>query len=321
MEKRMNIFISQTEGNSCKAAMALQEWLRDDMKLGVPWISKNIPGGKYWQKVLEEALREARFGILCITTDNRKNPWLIFEGGILDFNGITVFPYVIDLDSHEDLPGPLQRLQCKWADKAGTEDLVHCINDALDNPVSDDKVTRTFKRTWKRLEAKLDAIRDPLPDARALEELINDFAKLSITINEYREGLNFSTIVDRAIRQFKENRYERERFVKNVYRVIERRRESFDTSSSFIIGNIRGFFEKQFTEDDLWKRVEKLEPILFSATPPQTKRELLLKHIKAEELEVYLSFYQTLVNALRGKLRPHSACQPPSDDSSTPTPQ
>ncbi|HEX6182420.1 MAG TPA: TIR domain-containing protein, partial [Pyrinomonadaceae bacterium] len=132
-KKRKGVFISQTEGKSCAAATALQAWLRDDMKLGDPWLApEKIPVGAAWRKKLEKALDEACCGILCLTADNLTSHWISYEAGRLRKNG-KIFPYVIDSSvSLKNLPAPIDDLQAQRSDREGTEALVVEINKALD---------------------------------------------------------------------------------------------------------------------------------------------------------------------------------------------
>jgi hypothetical protein len=109
-------------------------------------------------------------------------------------------------------------------------------------------------------------------------------------------------MVDEAIRLYNQGKYDGDAFAKYVYKRIEERRESSDWGHS-VIGDIRVFFTEQFTEPDLRRRLENLEPILRDPNiEPETKRKLLLKHARTEELDIYLSYYQKLIDTLRKEL-------------------
>src|SRR2546423_15611549 len=104
----MNIFISWSGKKSKKAAQALQKWLPEVIQVANPWMSKDIPGGKNSLTEISRALKEASYGVLCITADNMTNPWIIYEASAMHNNGIDVCPYVIDLNIQRGkLPHPL----------------------------------------------------------------------------------------------------------------------------------------------------------------------------------------------------------------------
>lgn len=296
----MNIFISQTKGKSREVAEVLQVWLRDEMRLGDPWMSEDILGGDDWRKELKKALKQARCGIICITDDNLMNQWIILEAGVLDINGIKVIPYVLDPKKSGDLPSPINHLQGKSADEEGTKNLVIAINKALGNPVAEPILRKTFKSNWKKLNRELERIRRPPVDD--IEKVVGDFVKIFMDVNRYRMSLDFSPMVNTAIKSYiNRKKYEREIIIERVYEVIDKSREPFKRKS-ILIGNVSEFFKEHFTEDNLRQIIIRLEPILFSKTPRNIKRDQLLRRIKIEELEVYLHFHQILVDMLRARI-------------------
>ncbi|HEX6182835.1 MAG TPA: hypothetical protein VFZ44_02915, partial [Pyrinomonadaceae bacterium] len=136
------------------------------------------------------------------------------------------------------------------------------------------------------------------------EEIIEEFINLFMKIKDYRESIEkeIPRMVDEAMRLYGQGKYNGDEFAEYVYQRIEERRKSSDWGHS-VIGDVRDFFTEQFTESDLRRRLENLEPILCNPeTEPGTKRNLLLKHAKAEELDIYLSYYQKLIDTLRKEL-------------------
>ena|SRR5947209_10750280 len=80
----LNAFISWSGARSRRVANALYEWLRDvfiDCPLNLFVSNNDIRGGADWHPELIDCLRQSRFGILCITPENRTAPWLMFESG------------------------------------------------------------------------------------------------------------------------------------------------------------------------------------------------------------------------------------------------
>jgi hypothetical protein len=191
----MNIFISQTSGKSRSAAKTLKKWLIEEMQLGTPWMSTDIPGGDPWKETIRNALKEARIGILCLTAENLANQWIVYEAGAMYFSGIKVFPYVIDSSKFRDLPHPVKDLQGARADREGTESLVIEINRALGSQISERRLLETFNSKWEILKQSLEIIHR----RKDYEKAIDDFIAVIIFINEFRKSLDFSPMVSRAI--------------------------------------------------------------------------------------------------------------------------
>jgi hypothetical protein len=246
MERRMDIFISKSEGKSFAVAMILRDWLQE-MKLGDPWMSEDIPPGANWREELIKALKKARVGILCLTADNLTNQWILHEAStLLASNRVKVFPYVIDTSvNFRDLADPISHLQATRADRRGTEALGIAINNAL-NRVPDLTRQVAFNSSWGKVKSRLDGLIPPLPPVDVVEEVIKDFIELCRDIREYREAINFSPIVGKAIRLHDQKTFARGVFAQYVYKMIEEHRGPLDRNSR-LIGNVRDFFREQFT--------------------------------------------------------------------------
>jgi hypothetical protein len=104
-------------------------------------------------------------GIICVTADNQREPWLLFEAGALakTLEDTFVCPYLIQMRPSDLSPGPLTQFQAKTANRDGTFDLVSTINRALGaEALPAERLRRLFERSWPDLDAKLTA----LPPAR-----------------------------------------------------------------------------------------------------------------------------------------------------------
>jgi hypothetical protein len=308
-----NIFISQSTGKSRDIAEVVAVWLREDMQLGNPWIaSSNIEGGENSREAINKALQEARIGIIFLTTDNVANQWIFYEIGFLLARGITIFPYVIDLERLSDLPAPINHLQGKRVNKNGTKDLVIAINKALGSPISVEVLLKKFNSKWKKLDTSLKPILEPSVDD--YNSIIDDFIELFLAVNKYRASLNFSAYADEAVRLVKkqkslivgQNNKNKEEIVKNAivdkivesaYKEIEDKRKLFINKESNLVGNVSNFIQEYFTVEDLQKIVTRLVKILWS----HPRRELE-RHIKIEESAVYLHYHQKLLDKLRERI-------------------
>lgn len=157
----MKVFISWSGDRSRKLAEFLAGWLRKLPLTIVPWVSKEaIDPGTRWGKELAEALEGTSFGILCVTPENQKEPWVNFEAGALSktIEKTYVVPYLIGMKPSE-LEQPLKQFQASEADEEGTWKLIETIYMA-----SGDK-TRTiadlkeaFGMWWEKLKEEIKKI-------------------------------------------------------------------------------------------------------------------------------------------------------------------
>ncbi len=169
----MKIFISWSGPRSRKVAEYLSDWLRKLPLTVRPWVSKDaIDPGTRWQKELAEALEETRFGILCITPENKLEPWICFEAGALSktVEKTHVIPYLIDMGPN-DLEHPLKQFQAIEADKDGTFQLIKTIYKASgDDAHSIEDIKETFEALWPKLEGHIETAKKEVSEPPALKE-------------------------------------------------------------------------------------------------------------------------------------------------------
>ncbi len=91
---------------------------------------------------------------------------------------------------------------------------------------------------------------------------------------------------------------------KDVQDAIDKSRRLFSGFKSQTLGDMRKFFEKNFTEDEL-KRIirDEITPIVNSKLPRSAKRNKVYHQIDIEEREVFDRFYQILEEKSRKRTR------------------
>ena len=142
-------------------------------------MSVDIGAGQRWSREIDEHLSRTDFGILCLTRDNLQAPWLLFEAGALAKKvgeDARVVPYLMDDMEPEEIKQPLGLFQSKKADKAGTYDLIYSINSRLENRIEEERVKRTFERSWHHLEKSLKYIpaSETEPEHRSNEDILGE---------------------------------------------------------------------------------------------------------------------------------------------------
>lgn len=155
----MKVFISWSGQRSKAVAHALKEWLPDVLQEVTAWMSEHdIDAGTRWAHKLSDILSESHLGIVCLTPENQKAPWLIYESGALSksVQQSRLIPYLIGM-SPSDLESPLSQFQSVKADAAGTYKLLESINASSTSPLSPDRVRRLFDKLWPDLENRITA--------------------------------------------------------------------------------------------------------------------------------------------------------------------
>jgi TIR domain len=177
----MRIFISWSGDRSKAVASALKVWLKDVFQTVEPWMSSHdILPGDQWLSELREALELSHFGILCLTLENLKAPWLLFEAGCLAkaMAPARVVPYLFGL-SHGDLLFPVNQFQYAQSGKDGDFQLAQSINRSTSPPLLEAQyLNKAFTKWWPDLKKKLKRI-PPVPmtlqprtDRELLEEML-----------------------------------------------------------------------------------------------------------------------------------------------------
>lgn len=190
----MKVFISWSGDRSKHIAKALKEWLEDVFPDVQPWMSDHdIDAGSRWGAELNRQLKVIHFGILCLTPENHKSSWLLFEAGSLAkaLEEARVVPYLYNLTA-ADVGFPLAQFQCVSADEEGTRKLLQSLNAASESSFTGEKLERIFKKWWPDLQSQLDKTSlmksesDPQRTDRSLIEEILHFTQMRGENSEYQ---------------------------------------------------------------------------------------------------------------------------------------
>ena len=83
-DQDFTVFISWSGPLANSIARALHDWLPMMFDHIEAWFSDtDIPAGATWFGGIQERLNSSDYGIIVITTENLKEPWLNFEAGSL----------------------------------------------------------------------------------------------------------------------------------------------------------------------------------------------------------------------------------------------
>jgi len=166
----MKVFVSWSGTESHQVAMALRDWLPNVIQCLVPYVSsEDIDKGARWSSDIAGELQDSRFGILCVTPENREAPWLMFEAGALSKSLETslVSPFLVGVKRSE-VTGPILQFQSTVFERDDVLKLMRTMNAACgDMGIPEPRLEDAFTVWWPQLDSSLKAIAAMLPSSRA----------------------------------------------------------------------------------------------------------------------------------------------------------
>jgi hypothetical protein len=158
----VKVFLSWSGKKSREIATAFHDWLPYVIQTAKPFISTgDIDKGKRWSEVLANELSEVGYGIIFITQDNFKEPWINFEAGAISkaIDISYVSPFLFNIEAAR-IQGPLQQFQFTINDKEDIFNLIRSINNRLsaEQQLTYEVLRREFDTWWPELKNELDDI-------------------------------------------------------------------------------------------------------------------------------------------------------------------
>src|ERR1051325_3792088 len=158
----MKVFLSWSGKTSREIATAFHDWLPYVIQTAKPFISTgDIDKGKRWSEVLASELDEVAYGVICITQENFREPWINFEAGAISkaIHVSYVSPFLFNVEPSK-IQGPLQQFQFTINDKEDIFNLLRSINSRLgpEQQLTYEVLRREFEVWWPEFKDKLDRI-------------------------------------------------------------------------------------------------------------------------------------------------------------------
>jgi hypothetical protein len=164
----MKIFISWSGDLSHQVALALRDWLPHVLNVLEPYVSsKDIKAGEQWFSNVRKELEDSRYGIICLTKDNRNQPWLLFEAGALSasMTRARVVPFLIDV-APSDLNPPLSEFQAVTRRKSDVLHLLLSLHREIDAPqINEVQLEKAFEVWWPQLNESIEKAIADTPSA------------------------------------------------------------------------------------------------------------------------------------------------------------
>ncbi|MHB8285947.1 MAG: hypothetical protein ACYDD1_14895, partial [Caulobacteraceae bacterium] len=147
----VKIFISWSGERSYRIAAIFADWLPKVIQRVQPFLSSGIDKGARWSEVVAQELSQSKFGILCVTLENRESPWLLFEAGAISktLPDSFVAPVLIGVDKAQLAGSPLSQFQMSDLNKIDLLQLAKSINKAGDGDhLEDGRLVEAFEAFW-----------------------------------------------------------------------------------------------------------------------------------------------------------------------------
>jgi hypothetical protein len=181
----MKVFVCWSGRRSQEFASLLKSWLQGLMPRRIDArLSIDIQKGTLWFHELDKALEGARLGIVCLTDEALRSPWIHYEAGILsralreadhaarqDAETPQVFPVLFGTDGSR-LSGPLAAYQSTSA--FSRDDMWRFVQAVARRAgVRPESVRQRFDAGWGRVLARFDGvsrvpIHEVFPDIESL---------------------------------------------------------------------------------------------------------------------------------------------------------
>jgi hypothetical protein len=154
------VFISWSGNLSKKLAEAVREWLPATLQFVKPYFTPvDIEKGSKWGAEISGELDRSNIGVICLTSENLNNPWILFEAGALSKkleSRVCTILFGVDPSS---VTGPLTLFQHTRFTKEDFKKLVETINSTGGESRLSESVLKTvFEKFWPDLEETVNKI-------------------------------------------------------------------------------------------------------------------------------------------------------------------
>lgn len=168
----MKVFISWSKNLSKECAEILRDWIKCTLQASEPWVSsKDIDKGSLWFNEISDQLKDTKVGIVCLTKENKSNPWILFESGALakGLSANRVCTFLIDL-TPADLANPMAQFNHTMPNQEDMKSLLSTINKELgDNALEERILDQVFETYWPLFDKKFKAVVKNAPTSDELE--------------------------------------------------------------------------------------------------------------------------------------------------------
>ena len=190
----MNVFLSWSGVRSRRVAEIFYEMLPMMINAVRPFMSsEDVAKGSRWADEISRQLEGADVGIICLTSENRSEPWINFEAGAISkkVGQSLVFPFLLDFKTTE-LSGPLTMFQATKFDSLEVLKLFRSLNQkAGRRGINEKQLTGLFEKLWVDLSEELNVIKnEPVPQNSAAKSQDQLLEEILLTARTHQQQLS-----------------------------------------------------------------------------------------------------------------------------------
>lgn len=185
----MKVFLSWSGERSKQLASLFKEWLPNVLQFVEPYMSaQDIEQGERWNNNITSSLSETDYGLIFVTPENIKAPWINYEAGALSKSlSSRVVPVLFNAEVMILQEGPLKQFQStKTLEKESVLKLVKEINSSVNDASLDpERLNKAFEMWWGELEKELKKIPSEFSDVQ--QEKVEDSEMLAVIIKKLND--------------------------------------------------------------------------------------------------------------------------------------
>lgn len=174
--KQNKIFISWSGKNSRKIAIELKEILEKKIfaSTGLECFVSTVDiasGDDWWNKIKKE-LKKCKQGILCVTKENIKAPWIYFEAGAMVARDVPTVPLLFNCSINSLEGSPIKGKQCiDFYDQAQFLKMIYDINYKMNLlPITKEQLDPIAKEAYLEFKNALSSTLKQLKQTRLFNE-------------------------------------------------------------------------------------------------------------------------------------------------------
>ena len=175
LHKSNKIFVSWSGPNSKEFAKGLKYLLEKDVFSNTDiecFVSdQDIASGADWWNKIKKELRTCKLGILCITKENLRAPWIHFEAGAMVAREVPSIPLLISCSAKALSTTPLNGRQAvSFYDQKKFLKMLVDINNTMGYDLSESQINTLGKKAYGQLKDNLGSVFRNLRDLRTFND-------------------------------------------------------------------------------------------------------------------------------------------------------
>lgn len=135
--------------------------------------TQDIASGEDWYNKIKSELKKSSLGIMIITKENVKAPWLYFEAGAMIGNYVKVIPLLVNCDQQSLEKSPIRVNQCvQFYEPERFKKMLSDIDEMLsiNTTLNKDVLENIYRESYEKMKTNLKPILEELKSKRYFSE-------------------------------------------------------------------------------------------------------------------------------------------------------